>query len=215
MQGLGLANMKLDAIIGMFHDGGRNSYILSNVAAGSERAGFSGPGSTCDLATSPVGSSSSTFFDGNTAHSCLFGFVFDFYAVQVRDLPCVAMSKFTAWKIWLYAIYGEILAGSQVIVSDLSVADARVGVRISLGGNSKSSNQIVIQKALFVGRSGNANCLGKVPSLWTCAHYMAYCNHLTSAVIHANFRHFILSCSFSNLDSWKNDPSVAHVCRTL
>ena len=86
-----MQNSKFTPMIGMFHDNGQSTKLFGNVAAGSERAGFSGPGSTCDLATSPVGISSSTFFDGNTAHSCLFGFVFDFYAVQVRDLPCVAM----------------------------------------------------------------------------------------------------------------------------
>ena len=105
-----MSNMKLDAIVGMFHDGGSGSFFLSNVAAGSERTGFSGPGLSCDSPGRPS-------FDSNAAHSCLFGFLFDFYAAQRNALPCISLGRFTAWKIWHYGVYGEILAGSQVTLT--------------------------------------------------------------------------------------------------
>jgi len=48
------ARLKLDPMIGMFHDEGVNSILHGNVAAGSERAGFSGAGVACGDYTSFV-----------------------------------------------------------------------------------------------------------------------------------------------------------------
>jgi hypothetical protein len=179
VQGLGMSNAKLDAMIGMFHDSGDGSVFVSNVAAGSERAGFSGPGVSCDVVAQGF---SSTSFDGNSVHSSLSGFWFDFFAVQEKALPCLALRRFTAWKLWHYGVYGELLAGSEVILREIYVADARVGVRISLGGHGRFSRRIRLEESLLVGRSENSNCLRKAPSLWTCAHAMAYCSHLNSEV---------------------------------
>lgn len=171
-------------MIGMFHDGGTSSYFVSNVAAGSERSGFSGPGFACDAASASAAQNSpSKMFSGNTAHSSLVGFLFDFYAVQKNAVPCIAIAKFTAWKIWLYGVYGELLSGAEVVLSETSVSDARVGVRISLGGTNRISRRISMQRMLLVGRSSNSNCRRKSPSLWTCAHYMAYCSHLDPQVM--------------------------------
>jgi hypothetical protein len=52
-------------MIGMFHDRGESSQLLKNIAAGSERAAFTGPGFECGDNTS---------FVGNVAHSSLAGY---------------------------------------------------------------------------------------------------------------------------------------------
>jgi hypothetical protein len=52
-------------MIGMFHDRGQSSQLLKNIAAGSERAAFSGSGFECGDNTS---------FVGNVAHSSLAGY---------------------------------------------------------------------------------------------------------------------------------------------
>ena len=115
-------------MIGMFHDGGQNTKMMRNVAAGSERAGFSGPGSDCGNAE---------LFRANVAHSALAGFWFDFYAVQQNPRPCLSLSNFTAWKIFEYAVYGELMTGDRVEISDLAVSDSIIGVEIKvIGGDS-------------------------------------------------------------------------------
>ena len=43
-QGKGMTSAKTEAMIGMYHDAGLGSVFVDNIAAGSERAGFSGPG---------------------------------------------------------------------------------------------------------------------------------------------------------------------------
>ena len=82
---------------GMFHDEGVASVFLNNVAAGSERAGFSGPGVACHDTSS---------FTGNEAHACLAGYWFDFNTTNKSS--CAAVTDFRAWKIHMYGIYGEV-----------------------------------------------------------------------------------------------------------
>jgi hypothetical protein len=70
-QGAEMFELKLSPMMGMYHDQGKGTIIKGNVAAGSERAGFSGPGALC---------SDHESFLGNEAHSALNGYWFDFYA---------------------------------------------------------------------------------------------------------------------------------------
>jgi hypothetical protein len=76
--------------MGMFHDGGIGTRMTNNRAAGSERAGFSGPGVPC---------SDADRFGGNVAHSSLVGYMFDYYSTKGS---CVLLPGFTAWAIWEY-----------------------------------------------------------------------------------------------------------------
>ncbi len=164
-------------MIGMFHDGGKDTRILRNVAAGSERAGFSGPGTDCG---------NREIFRGNEAHSSLAGFWFDFYAVGTNLRSCLSVSNFTAWKIFEYAVYGELVAGNRIEVSELAISDAVIGVELKvLGGDAIQhvllNKTAVITNSLFVGFSLNGNC-PKIPQLLhTCVFYMAYCKHLSIA----------------------------------
>ncbi len=181
-QGTGLAQEKVRAMIGMFHDGGQNTKMLRNVAAGSERAGFSGPGIECGNVE---------LFRGNEVHSALAGFWFDFYAVQQNPKPCLSLSNFTAWKIFEYAVYGELMTGDQIQISDLSISDAIIGVNIKLfGGDSLShvllNKTVSVTNSLIVGSSGNGKCPKMPELLYTCAFYMAHCQHL-SAGTYLNF----------------------------
>ena len=175
-QGNGLMLEKVRAMIGMFHDGGQNTKMLRNVAAGSERAGFSGPGSDCGNVE---------LFRGNEAHSALAGFWFDFYAVQQNPRPCLSLSNFTAWKIFEYAVYGELMTSDRVEISDLAVSDAIIGVNIKLfGGDSLKhmllNKTVALTNSLFVGLSGNEKCPKMPEILYTCAFYMAHCQHLNA-----------------------------------
>lgn len=161
-------------MIGMFHDEGLATLLHNNVAAGSERAGFSGSGVECGDTTS---------FQGNEAHSCLSGYWFDRYTLATRGRQCTAVTDFTAWKIYEYSVYGELPLLDRVQIDGLRSADARVGIHIIMGGADSKSHLRVPQRvsvtdALIVGHSDNAHCQRGTPSLWTCKFYMAYCNHL-------------------------------------
>jgi hypothetical protein len=177
LQGKRLAFDKLRAMIGMFHDGGENSKILRNVAAGSERAGFSGP---------PIDCGNVDLFRANEAHSSMAGFWFDYYAIQNRARKsCLSISNFTSWKIFQYAVYGEFARSLRVEISDIVVSDAVIGLHIKLFGADALEhallNQTVgIQDSLFVGFSRNGNCPAMPKLLYTCSHFMAYCDHLSA-----------------------------------
>jgi hypothetical protein len=176
-QGKRLAFDKLRAMIGMFHDNGQNTKVLRNVAAGSERAGFSGP---------PVDCGNMDLFRANEAHSSMAGFWFDFYAIQSRvRKSCFSLSNFTAWKIFQYAVYGEFKLTIRVEISDIAVSDAVVGMHIKLFGADALDhvllNQTVfVQDSLVVGFSRNGNCPAIPKLLYTCSHYLAYCDHLSA-----------------------------------
>lgn len=164
-------------MIGMYHDEGRDTLMHNNVAAGSERAGFSGSGVQCGDTTS---------FVGNEAHSCLNGFWFDYYSqssYKAMGRTCTSLTGFTAWKIWEYSVYGEVHSMEQVEVRGLKSADARVGVYILMGGAASLSHvrvekRVIVNDALIVGHSNNAHCEKGTLSLWTCKFYMSYCSHL-------------------------------------
>jgi hypothetical protein len=174
-QGKGLEFDKVRAMIGMFHDGGKDTRILHNVAAGSERAGFSGPGTDCG---------NREIFRGNEAHSSLAGFWFDFYAVGTNLRSCLSVSNFTAWKIFQYAVYGELMAGNRFELSELSISDAVIGVGLKvLGGDAIKhvplNKTAVISNSLFVGSSLNGNCPKMPQLLHTCVFHFSHCLHLS------------------------------------
>ena len=171
-QGRGLAFAKLAAMIGMFHDAGVNTILRHNVAAGSERAGFSGSGVACGDTTS---------FVGNIAHSSLAGFWFDFYRTP-KLYSCVQLTDFTAFKIWEYGVYSEVFL-PYLIVTGAKLADATVGISLGLSGARSVDHTILDAKAsirdsLVVGQSNNGHCGSTSPSLHTCTFYMAQCDHL-------------------------------------
>jgi hypothetical protein len=181
-----MSQEKLRAMIGMFHDGGDTSILAGNVAAGSERAGFSGPGVSCNSSTAPAAR--------NEAHACLAGYWFDFYAVEGR--ACVRLAGFTAWRVYLYGVYGELTGGRRAELAGVTVADAAVGMRIAMIGSAsldhdRVDKRVFVADSLFVGSStggagpdgGAGGCeVGLRPSLHTCDFYMAHCYHLTGQV---------------------------------
>jgi hypothetical protein len=171
-------DMKVKTMIGMFHDNGQNTKFAGNAASGSERSGYSGYGISCNSnGTLP-----------NEAISCITGFWFDGTYIQKNRIDCVRLSNFKFWKIYEYAVYGEIGHSAVVRMTDISVADARVGVHIILVGDSALEHALVdkavyISNSLFVGASNNNNgCVEKSPSLYTCLFSWAWCGHLNSQV---------------------------------
>ena len=172
IQGPGLAMPKLNAMIGMFHDQGVATILHHNIAAGSERAGFSGSGVACGDTTS---------FVGNVAHSSLAGYWFDHYRTP-KLYTCVQLTDFTAFKIWEYGIYSEVFL-PYINVIGAKVADATVGVSLHLSGAASLEHTILdakvsIRDSLLVGQSGNGHCSTTKPSLSSCKFYMAWCHHL-------------------------------------
>lgn len=183
-QGAEIFEIKLTPMMGMFHNQGHDTMMVRNVAAGSERAGFTGPGVLC---------SDDVSFAGNEAFSALAGYWFDFYSwqptkrhvrLQVNHKKsghaCVGLKDFTAWKIWEYGVYGEPQQQKVMHLQRISVADARVAILIVSGGfdsldHTLGEKKVVISDSLIVGHSANGNCLIKKPSLYTCKFYMAWC----------------------------------------
>ena len=181
-----MADMKVRTMIGMFHDNGRNTKIAGNSATGSERSGFSGYGVSC---TSLANWSLQNGTVPNEAMSSLAGYWVDGTFTQQNAIGCVGISNFNFWKIYLYAVYGEIGYSAFVRITEISVADAKVGVHIILFGAPALDHVLIdkavyISKSLFVGASNNNNngCVEKSPSLYTCAFSWAWCGHLNSQV---------------------------------
>jgi hypothetical protein len=174
-------------MIGMFHDGGDATLLAGNVAAGSERAGFSGSGIPCNSSVAPAAR--------NEAHACLAGYWFDFYEMAGRT--CVRLAGFTAWRVFLYGVYGELPYVLRAELVGVTVADAAVGMRMAMIGSKslehdRVDKRVVIKDCLVVGSStggaspdgGAGGCgVGRRPSLHTCDFYMAYCNHLIGQVV--------------------------------
>ena len=160
-------------MIGMFHDGGTNSILHNNVAAGSERAGFSGAGVECGDTTS---------FVGNLAHSSLAGYWSDYYRTPRRANGCAQLTNFTAFKIWEYGIYSEVLM-PYVNIINARLADCTVGISLHLSGADSLDHtildaKVMILNTLVVGHSDNGHCQNTKPSLHACKFYMAWCWHL-------------------------------------
>jgi hypothetical protein len=174
-----MTDPKLRPMIGMFHDTGQTTKLVANVASGSERSGFSGPGISC-------GSNVIQSLE-NEALSCLNGFWLDRYTIKKNGHGCVQVSNFVFWKIFLYGVYGEV-ATKIVKVVNVSVADAGIGVHIIVVGTSALHHELVdkmvnISNSLLVGFSrNNYGCLEKSPSLHTCQFSWAWCSHLNSQV---------------------------------
>ena len=171
--------MKVRTMVGMFHDNGQNTKLAGNAASGSERSGYSGYGISCQSIGTAL---------PNEAMSCLTGYWFDGTFIMQNKVECVRLSNFMFWKIYLYAVYGEIGYASAVRITNISVADAKVGVHIILFGASSVDHVLVdkavhISNSLFVGASSNNNgCVEKTPSLYTCLFSWAWCGHLNSQV---------------------------------
>jgi hypothetical protein len=193
-------------MIGMFHDSGEETKVLRNVAAGSERAGFSGP---------PIDCGNVELFRANEAHSSMAGFWFDYYAIENRSRKsCLSISNFTAWKIFQYAVYGEFKLTLVVEISDIVVSDAVVGLHIKLFGADALAhvllNQTVtIQNSLIVGSSGNGNCPTRPEKLYTCSHTMAYCDHLNAYAFLGEHAWQVLFVEFSLMSR----PDLYICCR--
>ena len=190
---------KLKPMIGMFHDSAQDTTLIGNIAAGSERSGISGPGTSC----------SANWSSPNEALSCLTGFWFDGYTIANKTYDCTSASNYVFWKIFLYAIYGEVPAARIVQVNNISVADAKVGVHIIMIGSSavdhsRADKIVIISNALFVGVSNNNNgCIEKSPSLYTCQFSWAWCGHLISQVLYQHS--IVLSPQFkTEFVSFKN-----------
>ena len=160
----------------------------NNVAAGSERSGFSGIGVACD--DSPTG-----IFDGNEAFAALSGYWIDvnnahrpFMLPSHRrrrkayengeketgfERSCVAIYDFTAWKIRSYGVNFYVQKAHTVVIEGISLADVSVGVSISMMGQPPIDDpetdenrgykvqSAKISSSLIVGRSNNGRSCGR------------------------------------------------------
>jgi len=188
-QGKGMSKAKRDSMPAMFANFGQGTRMVRNRAAGSERAGFGGPGVACGVRG---------MWEDNEAHSSLNGYWFDFY---VTSGPCRELHGFTAWRMWEYGVYGELHRSNRISVSRFKGADNKVGVFILMGGASslghvRKEMDVNVTDALIVGSSaGNgASCTSgswDKPGLHTCKFFMAWCGHLAgignTGVVISNF----------------------------
>ncbi|KAJ1475672.1 hypothetical protein T484DRAFT_1827474 [Baffinella frigidus] len=140
IQGKGLANAKINAMIGAVHVESASAKVLDVVVAGSERSGFSGKGVPCGDALR---------FQGNEVSASLAGYWYD--QTLSPPLKCAAITNLTAWKIYEYGVYAETqgVEELQTMTGDdtrsqivgLRSADARAGVLTILGGGNAIAHQ--------------------------------------------------------------------------
>jgi hypothetical protein len=74
-----------------------NNKVAGNVAAGSDRIGFSIPGDACSALSTP----SQLLFVNNRAHSCLVGLVL---RAATGGASCTALANFTAHLNWDFGV---------------------------------------------------------------------------------------------------------------
>ncbi len=102
-----------------------SNQVDGNVAAGSERIGFS-------LAAQPCGANSSALFRNNWAHSCLVGF--DLRASRSSaQAGCSALTNVTAFLNWDFGVISLGGIATDVQLTDVNVADNKnAGILINV-----------------------------------------------------------------------------------
>ena len=188
----------LTAMMGMFHQSYGKNIFRYNVAAGSERSGFTLGGTACSR-------DGMNMFVGNEAFSALAGY----WMVTVTDGSCSAINDFQGWKLYHYGIFADVGGVKNIMVINSRFADVQVGIGMYIRGtdnpltaweerkkfsqqNEKASTvaalnrgahpspkKVFIEGSLFVARSQNDQTRKGRPGLHTCSAPMcAWCGHV-------------------------------------
>ena len=117
--------------------------IFSNVAAGSDRIGFTYVGDQCGAAVTTY---------NNTAHSLLVGLSL-LRTVATTGALCTAVTNFTAWRTWDFGVLASIGGiSTDVAMTGVVVAEGKhAGVQVLRQGNTDDPAQVTIAKSAFIG----------------------------------------------------------------
>ena len=130
----------------------KNTTMIGNVVAGSEKIGFLIPGESCTVVNRERG------WKENEAHSCLHGVHVD-KANNVGD--CARVSNFYSWKNYDYGIFSY--ASCSIIVSNCTVADSGNDLFLYVGrppalSHVRKDRFVKVRDSLIIGVSPSFDC---------------------------------------------------------
>ena len=142
----------------MFWPGGievikaKNTTMIGNAVAGSERIGFLIPGEDCEVINRERD------WRENEAHSCLHGVHID----KGKNFgKCARVSNFYSWKNWDYGIFSY--ASCSIIVSNCTVADSGNDLFLYVGqppalSHVRKDKFVKVRDSLIIGVSPSFDC---------------------------------------------------------
>ena len=130
----------------------KNTTMIGNVVAGSERIGFLIPGEDCKVVDRERD------WRENEAHSCLHGLHID---KSDNRGDCARVSNFYSWKNFDYGIFSY--AKCSIIVSNCTVAESGNNLFLYVGGppalsHVKKDRFVKVRDSLIVGVSPSFDC---------------------------------------------------------
>ena len=131
----------------------RNTTMIGNAVAGSERVGFLIPGENCNPSNQEKG-----LWQDNEAHSCLHGLHID---KEKNYGACAHVPNFYSWKNFDYGIFSY--ATCSVIVSNCTFADSGVNLFLYVAtpaalSHVKRNRFVHVRDSLIVGVSPSFDC---------------------------------------------------------
>ena len=131
----------------------KNTTMIGNAVAGSERVGFLIPGENCTVVNDGRN------WKENEAHSCLHGIHID---KENNFGACALVSNFYSWKNWDYGIFS--FASCSVIVSNCTFADSGNDLFIHVGTpraltHIRKDKFVKVRDSLIIGVSPSFDCI--------------------------------------------------------
>ena len=130
----------------------KNTTMVGNVVAGSEKIGFLIPGESCQDVNRERG------WKENEAHSCLHGVHID----KVSNAgDCALVSNFYSWKNFDYGIFSY--ASCSIIVSNSTIADSGNDLFLYVGkppalSHVRKDRFVKVRDSLIIGVSPSFDC---------------------------------------------------------
>ena len=130
----------------------KNTTMIGNVVAGSEKIGFLIPGENCQAVDRERD------WRENEAHSCLHGVHID----KVNNFgSCARVSNFYSWKNWDFGIFSY--ASCSIIVSNCTVADSGNDLFLYVGkppalSHVRKDKFVKVRDSLIIGVSPSFDC---------------------------------------------------------
>lgn len=130
----------------------KNTTMIGNVVAGSERIGFLIPGEDCNVVNPERD------WQDNEAHSCIHGLHVDKLS---NNGDCARISNFYSWKNYDYGIFSY--ATCSIIVSNCTVADSGNDLFLYVGtpralSHVRKDRFVHVRDSLIVGFSPSFDC---------------------------------------------------------
>lgn len=131
----------------------KNTTMIGNVVAGSERVGFLIPGESCTAMSPERG------WKDNEAHSCLHGLHVD---KEHNFGDCARVSNFFSWKNYDYGIFSY--ASCSIIVSNCTFADNGNSLFLYVGTPSslthiRKDRFVKVEDSVLIGVSPFYDCV--------------------------------------------------------